>query len=130
MKRLYPFNGRNFYGKQIAGDVVPSLVAEVRHGQLKGVACSYVVFSDGDGVKWRISPTMLGRAGLPMGIRATPRAGSIIRGLSAAATPTGVNNLIHYIKQCEGQGQAMRPRSAASSALAQDAAAKPTGLSL
>ena len=104
MKRFYPFNGKDFYGKSIPEGIVPGLVAEVRHGTMTGRKCSYVVFRDDRGIKWRITPTRLGRTGLPLALRAVPRAELGKRGRGDAGTPTGFNNLVHHIRQCEGQG--------------------------
>ena len=104
MKKFYPFDGKTLYGKRIAEDIVTGLVAEVRHGTMIGRKCSYVVFRDDRGIKWRITPTRLGRTGLPLALRAVPRAELGKRGRGDAATPTGFNNLVHHIRQCEGQG--------------------------
>lgn len=101
MKRFYGFNPKNFYGKWIDRNLVPGLRAEVRHGTMQGHHYSYVTLNDDTGVKWRIQPSRLSRAGFPHALKATGREHSAVR--HEQASPSGFNELVAYIRRQEAQ---------------------------
>lgn len=104
MKRFYGFNPKNFYGKWIAGDMVPGLRAEVCHGKMQGRDYSYVIFRDDRGIKWRILPVRLSRTGFPTAIKAVARDCRVgERPRHEQASPSGFNELVAYIQRREAQ---------------------------
>ncbi len=104
MKRFSGFNSKNFYGKWVAGDMVPGLRAEVCHGTMQGRDYSYVTFSDDLGIKWRILPVRLSRTGFPTAIKAIARdRRSGERPRHEQASPSGFNELVAYIQRREAQ---------------------------
>lgn len=103
---LDTYDGQTFYGCSLSlAKLVPHLHCEVGHAVNEGRPYSYVTFSDGEGVKWKIMPN-LGADGTVLSLRAEQRnrrggPGFHAQCVREQASETGVNALIRYIKQYE-----------------------------
>lgn len=103
---LDAYDGETFYGCSMSlAKLVPHLRCKVEHVVKEGRPYSYITFSDGEGVKWKIMPN-LGPEGTVLGLRAEQRnrrggPGFHAQCVREQASETGVNALIRYIKQYE-----------------------------
>lgn len=103
---LNAYDGQTFYGCSVSlAKLVPHLRCDVGHTVKEGQPYSYIAFSDGEGVKWKIMPH-LGADGAVLSLRAEQRNRRGTPGFHAQcvreqASETGVNALIRYIQQYE-----------------------------
>jgi len=67
MRKLTCYTGEDFYGIDLSAEVVPALHCEVQHGLKHGQPYSYILFSDAQGIKWKILPTQWGKHGKARG---------------------------------------------------------------
>lgn len=55
-RKLDTFSGDSFYGVPLTSLFIEGLAVELRHGKRNGRDYSYIVYTDGESIKWRIEP--------------------------------------------------------------------------
>ena len=103
-KRFKKFNGQNFYGIDMGLLAVDGLSAEIRNGKQEGKNYSYVVFRDGNSIKWKIVPAV-NPAGTLRRLTLLHRNTYGRRGFHkqtfAWGNPTGLRELVDIIRKHE-----------------------------
>src|SRR5258708_5859386 len=114
MGELSKFSERSFCGVTTLPPIL-GLIADIRHGVRSGPRYSYIVYLDGQGVKWKIVPTIVAKSGKISALHlyhrnSAGRRGSHSPGHSAWGTHEGLRDLVQYIhhhEEYEAAGRAL-----------------------
>src|SRR5260370_42524259 len=91
----------------------PGLIADIRHGVRSGQRYSYIVYLDGQGMKWKIVPTVVVKSGKISALRLYHRnsaggRGFHSQGQNALGTQEGLRDLVQQIRSHEDYDAAGR----------------------